>query len=393
MTEETAGSVPPKKARRRGPLIALLALVLVVVAGVSVWLLGPGRGNTDGSGSSLRDELDRSAALLRGAPALHYTGAMRVKGQADTRLDLVVDNPGDALGTLAKPDGPALDYVAADGKSFLRGKAAAWRSFGMGEKSEVLAEGPRLVAPGVFFSEDPATALAPPALAKTLRFEDVPDKKITAADPVTAGGRTCTPVHAGGWTVCLGERLKGGARFVDRVTFPGGSPVLDLASMSRQEVKRFSDDFRSKVPMTRDAVNDQIDVTTQILHDYKGKCAPTACTFRSRTTVTYLGSSAAPQASKDVQVNYAWVIDRDGKTVKVGRNCSGAVLVKPGSSVDLACTATGPPVPAGATSGQYHGAIHTSDVALTRAEYEALVRLAADHAEKVAALPDLPSAG
>lgn len=391
MTDDTAGSVPPKNSRRRAALIALLAL-LIVVAAVFVWILKPGSSDPDDSGSSLRDELARSAALLRGAPALHYTGTMKVKGQASTRLDLVVDNPGDALGTLAKPDDPALDYVAIDGKSFLRGKTEAWRSLGMDKKSEVLAEQPRLVAPGVFFSKDLATALAPPALAKTLLFEDTPDEKITAGDPVTVGDHTCTPVHADGMTVCLGKRLKGGARFVDRVSFPGGSLVLDIKSMSRKEIRQFSGDFRSKLPMTREAVNDQIDVTTQILHDYKGKCAPTACTFRSRTTVTYLGSSSAPEASKDVQVNYVWVIDRDGKPVKVGPDCSGAVLIKPGKSIDLACTATGSSVPAGSNSGEYHGAIHTSDVALTQAEYEALVRLAADNAKKVAALHDLPSA-
>lgn len=90
-------------------------------------------------------------------------------------------------------------------------------------------------------------------------------------------------------------------------------------------------------------------------------------------------------------MNYLWVIDRDGVPVKVGPDCSGAVLIKPGSSKNLSCTATGPSVPAdGPSSGKYHGEIHTSDVALTQAEYERLVRLVADNSKKVAALRDLP---
>lgn len=380
----------PRRSRRRAALIALVAL-LAVVAGVLVWILGPGDGR-EGSGSSIRDELARSAALLRGGPALHYTGTIKVKGQGKARLDLTVDNPGDALGTLTMPDDPALDYVGVDGKSFLRGSTEAWRSFGMEKKSQVLAEQPRLVAPGVFFRKDLGTALAPPALAKTLLFEDVPEQKITVGAPVTVGDHTCTPVHADGMTVCLGRRVEGGARFVDRVSFSGSTLVADIEALPRKAVDGFSRDFRSKLTMTRRAVNDQIDVTPQILHDYEGKCAPTACTFTARVTVTYLGASTAPEASKAVQVNYVWVIDRDGKPVTVGPRCSGAVLIKPGESTDLSCTATGSSVPAGGpASGAYHGEIHTSDVALTRAEYERLVRLAADNAEKVAALHDLPS--
>ncbi|MEV5383064.1 hypothetical protein [Streptomyces sp. NPDC052721] len=356
-----------------------------------VWIIKPGDTSPEDSKSSIRDELTRSAALLRGAPALHYTGTIKVKEQGNARLDLVVDNPGDALGTLAMADGPALDYVAVDGKSFLRGKTEAWQSIGMDKKSKVLAEHPRLVAPGVFFGKDLATALAPPALAKTLLLEHTPDEKITVGDPVTVGDHTCTPLHADGMTICLGKRSQGGARFVDRVSFPGGTLVIDIKAMSRKAINEFSGDFQSKLTMTREAVNDQIDVTTQILRDYKGDCAPTACTFTARVTVTYLGSSTAPEASKAVQVNYAWVIDRDGTPVTVGPDCSGTVLIKPGQSTNMACTATGPSVPAnGPNSGAYHGEIHTSDVALTQAEYKRLVRLAADHSKKVTALPDLP---
>ncbi|MFI5664400.1 hypothetical protein [Streptomyces sp. NPDC051684] len=389
MTDDTAGSVPQKHSRRRTLLIALL-LLLLLVAGLLVWVLLPGDGSDD-SDSPLREDLNRSAELLRGAPALHYTGTIKVKGQEDARVDLIVDNPGDGLGTLAKPDGPAVDYVGVDGKSYLRGDTEAWQGLGMASASKVLAKDPRRVAPGVFFRKDLAGVLAPPALAKTLLFEDVPDKKITAGDPVEAGDHTCTPVHADGMTVCLGEKVKGDARFVDRVTFPGKSLVLDIEPMSRKAVREFSRDFRSTLPLTYEAVDDQIDVTNQILRDYKGKCAPTACTFRSRTTVTYLGSAAAPEAAKDVRVRYAWVMKRDGRTVKVGPGCSGTLLIKPGRSKDLACTATGSSVPAGQTSGQYSGAIHTSDFALTKAEYEDVLRLAADNAEKVEDLHDLPA--
>jgi hypothetical protein len=381
---------PRRRKRRRAVLIGLGALVVAVALLLLILRVtdtGPG-GDRD---SSVRDDLARSAAMLRGAPALHYTGTIRVKGHPDARPDLVVSNPGDALGTLTMPGSPSLDYVAIDGKSFVRGKPEAWRSFGMAEKSEVLAEHPSMVAPGVLFSQDLAATLAPPALAKTLLLEDVPDEKITVGDPVPVGDHSCTPIHADDLTICLGQELVGGARFVDRVSFSGGSTVINIEAMTRKAVNQFSGDFRSKFTMTHEAVNPQISVTTQILHDYEGKCAPTACTFSARVTPTFLGPTSAPEASEAVQVNYLWVIDRDGVPVKVGPDCSGAVLIKPGKSTDLSCTATGPSVPAdGPNSGEYHGEIHTSDLALTQAEYERLVRLAADNSKKVAALPDLP---
>ncbi|MEU6717113.1 hypothetical protein ABZ897_37110 [Nonomuraea sp. NPDC046802] len=391
--DENAGEhLPPpsrRRSRRRAALIALGALAVAVA--VLLWSLevidiGPGDPN-----SSLRADLARSAALLRGAPALHYTGTMRVKDHGDARLDLIVSNPGDALGTLTMSDSPPLDYVAIDGKSFLRGNTEAWQSLGMAEKSAVLAEHPSLVAPGIFFSQDLATTLAPPALAKTLLLERIPDEKISVGAPVTVGDHSCTPIHADDMTICLGKKLVGGARFVDRISFSGGSTVVDIEAMSREAVNRFSTDFQSKLTMTREAVNPRIRVTTQILRDYEGKCAPTLCIFDARVTVTFLGSTAAAEASEAVQVNYLWVIDRDGVPVRVGPNCSGAVLIKPGQSTDLSCTATGPSVSAdGPSSGQYRGQIRTSDVALTQTEYKRLVRLAADNSQRVAALPDLP---
>ncbi|MEU0822435.1 hypothetical protein [Streptomyces mirabilis] len=386
-TGEHSPRPPRRRSRRRAALIALGALA--VVAALLLWIIkanGPG-----GSPSSVRSDLARSAAMLRGAPALHYTGTINVKDHGNAHLDLVVSNPGDALGTLTMPDSPSLDYVAIDGKSFLRGNTKAWQSVGMAEKSALVAEQPQMVTPDLVFSQDPATTLAPPALAKTLLLEKVPDRKITVDAPITVGDHSCTPIHGDGMTFCLGQRLVGGARFVDRVSFPGGSAVLNIEAMSRAAVNRFSTDFQSKLTMTHKAVNPRIHVTNQILTDYDGNCAPTLCIFKARITVTFLGSTAAAEASKAVQVNYAWTIDRDGAPVKVGANCSGAVLVKPGQSTDLSCTGTGPSVPAGGpSSGKYHGQIRTSDVALTEAEYKRLLRLAADNSKKVAALPDLP---
>ncbi|GAA2531936.1 hypothetical protein GCM10010423_29350 [Streptomyces levis] len=388
-----------RRSRRRALLLALL-LLLLIVAGLLLWIFNvPGGdrgagGAGDDRNSSPRADLARAAALLRDAPALHYTGTMSVKGTQggeDARVDLVVSNPADALGTLRKPDSPALDYVGIDGKSFLRGKTEAWRSLGMAEKSKVLAEEPSMVQPGMFFSQDLATTLAPPALAKTVLAQDVPDEKITVGKPVTVGDHTCTPIHAGDTTVCLSDERVDGARFVDRITFPRESAVLDIKAMSRQEVERFSTDFRSKLPLIRDSVDPRIDVTLQILRDYKGECAPTACLFTARVTVTYLGSTSDPDASKAVPVTYSWAIDRDGTRVELDPECSGALLIKPGESEDLSCTATGPPVGSGANRGQYHGKIHTSDRALTPKEYERLVRLAADNSEKIAALPDPPT--
>ncbi|MFE9258212.1 hypothetical protein [Streptomyces sp. NPDC006879] len=388
--EENAGEQSPRRGRswQRAVLIALGALALATV-GLLLWAIragGPG-----GPPSSVRSDLARSAALLRDAPALHYAGTIDVKGQGEARLDLVVSNPGDALGTLTMPESPALDFVAIAGKSFLRGNAEAWRSIGMADKSELLAEQPRLVGPGLLFSQDLATALTPPALAKALLLEKVPDEEITVGEAVSTGDHTCTPVRGDSMTFCLGQERVGGARFVDRISFPGGSTVLTIKAMSRLEVKRFSADFQSKLTMTHVAVNPRIRVTTQILTDYEGDCAPTLCIFKARTTVTFLGSTAASEASEPVQVNYAWTIERDGAPVKVGADCSGAVLVKPGQSTDLSCTGTGPSVPAGGPSrGKYHGRIVTSDVALTEAEYTRLVRLAVDNSKKVAALADLP---
>ncbi|CAM5690939.1 hypothetical protein GCM10010345_86370 [Streptomyces canarius] len=389
--DENAGDgLPPRRrSRRRAVLIALG--VLAVLVAVLLWIIKATDTGPDGSSSSPRSELARSAALLRDAPALHYTGTIKVKEHGNARLDLVVSNPGDALGTLTMPGSPPLEYVAIDGKSFLRGNTKAWQSLGMAEKSAVLAEHPSLVVPGVFFSQDLATTLAPPELAKTLLLKKVPDEKITVGDPVTVGDHSCTPFHADGMTICLGKEMVGGARFVDRIGFPGGSAVIDIQAMSRKEVNQFSADFPSKFTMAREAVNPRISVTLQTLRDYEGKCAPTLCIFKARVTVTFLGSTADAEASEAVQVNYAWTIDRDGAPVHVGKDCSGAVLIKPGKSTDLSCTATGPSVPVGGpSSGQYHSQIHTSDVALTEAEYKRLVRLAADHSKKVAALPDLP---
>ncbi|MFG3406926.1 hypothetical protein [Streptomyces sp. NPDC048142] len=303
-------------------------------------------------------------------------------------MDLIVSNPADALGTLRMPDSPALDYVAIDGESFLRGKTEAWQSLGMAEKSKVLAEHPAMVQPGMFFSQDPATALAPPALAKTVLAQDVPDEKITVGEPVTVGDHTCTPIHADDTTICLSDERANGARFVDRISFPGGTAVLDIKAMSRPEVERFSTDFRSKLPLIRDSVDHRIKMTSQILRGYKGACAPTACVFTARVTVTYLGPTSDPDASKAVPVTYAWAIDRDGTPMDLDPECSGALLIKPGTSEDLSCTAIGPPVESGASRGQYHGEIRTSDRALTAKEYERLVDLAADNSEKIAELPD-----
>ncbi|MFI9625866.1 hypothetical protein [Streptomyces sp. NPDC052042] len=380
-------------------LLALL-LLLLLVAGLLLWIFnGPGSDNgANGSGddrnSSPRADLARAAALLRDAPALHYTGTMGItsaQGGEDARVDLIVSNPADALGTFRMPDSPALDYVGIDSKSFLRGKTEAWRSLGMAEKSKVLAEHPSMVQPGMFFSQDLATALAPPALAKTVLADDVPDEKITVGKPVTVGDHTCTPIHADNTTICLSDERVDGARFVDRISFSGGTAVLDIKAMSRQEVERFSTDFRSKLPLIRDSVDPRISVTTQILRDYKGECAPTACVFTARVTVTYLGSTSDPDASKAVSVTYSWAIDRDGTPVELDPECSGALLIKPGESEDLSCTGTGPSVGSGASRGQYHGKIHTFDRALTPKEYERLVRLAADNSEKIAVLPDPPT--
>ncbi|MEV0598783.1 hypothetical protein AB0I82_05675 [Streptomyces sp. NPDC050315] len=375
-----------RRRSRRALLIALLALIVAV--GATLWItIGP-----DGPTSSLRADLTRSAEMLRKAPALHYTGTIKVKDQKAAKLDLIVSNPGDALGTLKPARNRTLDYLGTDGKSFVRGDADDWKSLGMADKSKVLAEKPQMTPPGLLFSRDLAATLAPSALAKTLLMEDVPDEKITAGEPVTIGDHTCTPIHADGMTICLGEELEGGARFVDRITFPGSSAVLDIEAMPRAEVNRFYSAFPKKLDTARKAVDPRVDVTTQILRDYKGACGPTACTFTARVTVTLLGETSSVDADREVQVNYAWVIDRDGTSVPLDRDCSGAVLIKSGRSSDLSCTAKGRPVSGGgASSGQYHGEIHTSDIALTTAEYERLVRRAADNREKVAALPDLPS--
>lgn len=387
-----------RRTRRRALLLALL--LLLVVGGLLLWIFnGPGgdngaNGSDDDSDSSPRADLTRAAALLRDAPALHYTGTMGITGASggeDARVDLIVSNPADALGTLRMPSSPALNYVGIDGSSFLRGKTEAWRSLGMAEKSKVLAKHPSLVQPGMFFSQDLATALAPPELAKTVLAKDVPDEKITVGEPVTAGDHTCTPIHADDTTICLSDERVDGARFVDRISFSGGTVVLDIKAMSRQEVERFSTDFRSELPRIRDSVDPRIKVTTQILRDYKGECAPTACVFTARVTVTYLGSTSDPDASKAVPVTYSWAIDRDGTPVELDPDCSGALLLKPGDSEDLSCTGTGPSVGPGASRGQYHGKIIISDRALTAKEYEDLVRLAADNSEKIAGLPDPPT--
>ncbi|MFJ4823065.1 hypothetical protein ACIP5L_07255 [Streptomyces bacillaris] len=379
---------------RRRALLLLLALLLLIVTATLLWIFdGPSSDNgadKPGEGTSPRAELARAAALLRDAPALHYTGTMGItgaQGGEDPRVDLIVSNPADALGTLGLPGRPALDYVGIDGKSFLHGKAEAWQSVGMAEKSKVLAENPSMVQPGMFFSQDLGTFLAPPALAKTVRAEDVPDEKITVGRPVTVDDHTCTPIRADDMTICLSdEKKENGARSVDRISFSGGTVVLDIATMSRPEVEKFSTDFRSKLTLIRISVDPRVKVTTQILRDYEGTCAPTACVFTARVTVTYLGSTSEPDASKAVAVTYSWAIDRDGARVELDPDCAGALLIKPGESEDLSCTATGPSVGSGANSGQYHGAIHTADRALTPKEYERLTAKAADNSEKVAAL-------
>ncbi|WP_169749547.1 hypothetical protein [Streptomyces exfoliatus] len=405
MTESVSSPAPGpapdpdarRRSRRRTLLLALL-LLLLAVTGLILWIfIGPDGddGADDARGASPRAELTRAANLLRDLPALHYTGTMGIAGAQeaaggeDAQVDLIVSNPADALGTLAMPSGPALDYVGIDGKSFLRGETEAWRGFGMAEKSKVLAEHPSMVQPGMFFSQDLATTLAPPALAKTVRAEDVPDEKITIGTPVTMGDHTCTPFHVDDTTICLSDQQADGARFVDRISF-GDTAVLDVEVPSRSEVERFSTDFRAELPEIRDAVDHRIDVTTQILRDYKGKCAPTACVFTARVTVTYLGSTSEPDASKAVPVTYSWAVDRDGTPVELDPECSGTLTIKPGKSKDLSCTATGPSV-GEATQGQYHGEIHVSDRALTEEEHQRLLRLAADNSEKIAALPDPPT--
>ncbi|MGW1606444.1 hypothetical protein [Streptomyces eurythermus] len=384
-----------RRSRRRTLLLALL--LLLAITGLLLWIfIGPDGddGADDARGSSPRAELTRAAGLLRELPALHYTGTMKITGAQgaaggeDARLDLIVSNPADALGTLAMPSSPALDYTGIGGRSFLRGETEAWRALGMAEKSKVLAEHPSMVQPGMFFSQDLATTLAPPALAKTVRAKD-PDEKITVGAPVTVGDHTCTPFHVGDTTICLSDRQADGARFVDRISF-GDTTVLDVKVPSRSEVERFSADFRAALPEIRDAVDPRIDVTTQILRDYKGECAPTACVFTARVTVTYLGSTSEPDASKAVPVTYSWAVDRDGTLVELDPECSGTLVIQPGKSKDLSCTATGPSV-GEATRGQYRGEIHTSDRALTEEAYQRLVRLAADNSEKIAALPDPPT--
>ncbi|WP_381560318.1 hypothetical protein [Streptomyces eurythermus] len=379
-----------RRSRRRTLLLALL--LLLAITALLLWIfIGPDGddGADDARGSSPRAELTRAAGLLRELPALHYTGTMKITGaQGDARVDLIVSNPADALGTLAMPSSPALDYTGIGGRSFLRGETEAWRALGMAEKSKVLAEHPSMVQPGMFFSQDLATTLAPPALAKTVRAKD-PDEKITVGAPVTVGDHTCTPFHVGDTTICLSDRQADGARFVDRISF-GDTTVLDVKVPSRSEVERFSADFRAALPEIRDAVDPRIDVTTQILRDYKGECAPTACVFTARVTVTYLGSTSEPDASKAVPVTYSWAVDRDGTLVELDPECSGTLVIQPGKSKDLSCTATGPSV-GEATRGQYRGEIHTSDRALTEEAYQRLVRLAADNSEKIAALPDPPA--
>ncbi|NEB99915.1 hypothetical protein [Streptomyces anulatus] len=392
------GQDPDARRRSRRRALLLLLLLLLLATGVLLWFFnGPGSddGSGDDSNGSPRGDLTRAAALLRDAPALHYTGTMAItgaEGGEDARVDLIVSNPADALGTLRMPDRPALDYVGIDGRSFLRGNTEAWQSLGMAEKSKVLAKNPSMVQPGMFFSQDLATTLAPPALAKTVAAEDVPDEKITVGKPITVGDHTCTPFHIDDTTVCLSDERVDGARFVDRVTFPGGSAVLDIKALSRQEVERFSTDFRSKLPLIRDAVDPRIKVTNQMLRDYKGACAPTACVFTTRVTVMFLGTTSDPDASKPVPVTYSWAIDRDGTPVEVDPECSGTLLIKPGESEDLSCTGTGPSVGSGASRGQYTGKITISDRALTPKEYDRLVNLAVDNSEKIAALPDLPTA-
>lgn len=405
MTESVSSPAPGpapdpdarRRSRRRTLLLALL-LLLLAVTGLILWIfIGPDGddGADDARGASPRAELTRAANLLRDLPALHYTGTMGITGAQeaaggeDAQVDLIVSNPADALGTLAMPSGPALDYVGIDGKSFLRGETEAWRGFGMAEKSKVLAEHPSMVQPGMFFSQDLATTLAPPALAKTVRAEDVPDEKITIGTPVTMGDHTCTPFHVDDTTVCLSDQQADGARFVARISF-GDTAVLDVEVPSRSEVERFSADFRAELPEIRDAVDHRIHVTAQILRNYKGKCAPTACVFTARVSVTYLGSTSEPDASKAVPVTYSWAVDRDGTPVELDPECSGTLTIKPGKSKDLSCTATGPSV-GEATQGQYHGEIHISDRALTEEEHQRLVRLAADNSEKIAALPDPPT--
>jgi hypothetical protein len=392
-----------RRRTRRRTLLLLLLLLLLAVTALILWIfIGPDGddGTDDARGSSPRAELTRAAGLLRDLPALHYTGTMAITGAdgasgaaggRDAQVDLIVSHPADALGTLAMPGSPALDHVGIDGRSFLRGETEAWRSLGMAEKSEVLAEHPSMVQPGMFFSQDLATTLAPPALAKTVGAENVPDEKITVGEPVTVGDRTCTPFHIGDVTVCLSDgQTDGAARFVDRISF-GDTVVLDVEVPSRAEVERFSADFRAALPGIRDAVDPRIDVTTQILRDYKGECAPTACVFTARVTVTYLGSTSEPDASEPVPVTYSWSVDRDGTPVELAPECSGALTIAPGESEDLSCTATGPSV-GDATRGQYRGEIHISDRALTEEKYQRLVRLAEDNAENIAAFPEPPSA-
>jgi hypothetical protein len=393
------GPTPETDARRRSRRRTLLALLLLLaVISLLLWIfIGPDGDDRadDARCSSPRAELTCAAGLLRDLPALHYTGTLGVTGAQvaaggeDAQVDLIVSNPADAFGTLAMPGSPALDYVGIGGRSFLRGETEAWRGLDMAEQSKVLAEHPSMVQPGMFFSQDLATALAPPALANTVRAQDVPDEKITVGAPVTVGDHTCTPFHVGHTIVCLSDQQVDGARFVDRISF-GGTVVLDVKVPSRVEVERFSADFRAELPEIRDAVDPRIDVTTQILRDYKGACAPTACVFTARVTVTYLGSTSDPDASRAVPVTYSWAVGRDGTPVHLDPECSGTLTIEPGKSKDLSCTATGPSV-GEATRGQYRGEIRTSDRALTEEAYQRLVRLAADHSEKTATLPDPPT--
>ncbi|MFB7897499.1 hypothetical protein ACFC1B_14310 [Streptomyces xiamenensis] len=404
MTESDSSLVPGpapdpdarRRSRRRTLLLALL--LLLAITGLLLWIfIGPDgdEGADDARGLSPRAELTRAADLLHELPALHYTGSMGIAGDQgaaggeDAEVDLIVSNPADALGTLAMPGSPALDYTGIGGRSFLRGETEAWQALGMAEKSEVLAEHPSMVQPGMFFSQDLATTLAPPALAKTVRAEDVQDEEITVSAPITVGDHTCTPFHVGDTTICLSDQQEDGARFVDRISF-GDTVVLDVKVPSRSEVEQFSADFRAELPEIRDAVDPRIDVTTQILRDYEGECAPTACVFTARVTVTYLGSTSEPDASEAVPVTYSWAVDRDGTPVELDPECSGILTIQPGKSQDLSCTATGPSV-GDATRGQYHGEITTSDRALTEEAYQRLVHLAADNSEKIAALPDPPT--
>ncbi|MER5862863.1 hypothetical protein [Kitasatospora sp. NPDC002040] len=381
-------TAPPAGRRRlRRALLALIALLLVVAA--VLWFAGGLRGTPDRPSSSLRADLVKALERLGNAPALHYTGTIHIEEQGKAALDLTVSHPADALGTLTMAGSPALDYLGTDGKSFLNGTAAAWQSVGMADKSAVIAEHPAMVSAIRFFTQDPAAALAPPALAKSLLPDHIPDDKITADQPVTVNGRSCTPVHVDDSTLCLGPRSPDGVRSIERIAFPGDSTVVDVARVPREELNRFYTDLPVKLTGLRDAVNPNVRANSQILRDYEGACSPTSCKFTARVTVTYLGAETAAAAVGPVQVNYHWEIDRDGAPAGVGPECSGAVLIRPGQSSNLSCTGTGGPV-SGATSGGYHGRLITLDVALTDAEFGRLGQRAGENHQKVAALPDLP---